>query len=104
MYKTTLCGNDPFLSAMPALKQNIIMANPLGLHARPAAQLAQTAQMAHGAVYIYANNRKADAKEVLEILSLGCGRNGRLIIEVEDPQDSAVLKKMCDQLSGETPI
>ncbi len=89
---------------MGSLNKTVIIHNPLGLHARPAAQLAQTAQTANGPVFIHASGDKIDAKDVLEILSLGCGVGSRLIIEVEDPQDSAVLGKMCDQLqdnSGE---
>lgn len=90
---------------MCALKKSVVIKNQLGLHARPAAQLAQTARTAHGPVCIYANNRKVDAKEVLEILSLACGTGSRVIIEVKTLQDLSVLEKMLAQLqddSGET--
>ena len=83
---------------MPSLQKSVTIVNPLGLHARPAAQLAQTAQTAKGPVFIHADGEKIDAKEVLEILSLGCGVGSRILIEVENPQDSAVLVKMCGQL------
>ncbi len=90
---------------MCALKKSVVIKNPLGLHARPAAQLAQTALTAHGPVFIYVNDRQVDAKDVLEILSLACGAGSRVIIEVENVQDLSVLEKMLAQLqddSGET--
>ncbi len=93
------------MNTMCALKKSVIIKNPLGLHARPAAQLAQTARAAYGPVFIYANNRQVDAKEVLEILSLACDVDSRVIIEVENLQDLSVLEKMLAQLqddSGET--
>lgn len=87
---------------MCPLKKTVIINNPLGLHARPAAQLAQTARTAHGPVFIHANNRQVDAKEVLEILSLACCAGSRLIIEVEELQDLSVLEKMLIQLQDDS--
>lgn len=105
MCVTVINSDNPFLSFMPALKKNVTIVNPLGLHARPAAQLAQTAQTANGPVFIHANSHKVDAKDVLEVLSLECHVGTRIIIEVEDPQDLTVLNKICSQLQnnlGET--
>lgn len=87
---------------MGSLKKTVIVKNPLGLHARPAAQLAQTARTARGPVFIYANNRQVDAKEVLEILSLACSVGSHLIIEVEEFQDLSVLEKMLNQLQDDS--
>ncbi len=105
MFVTKANGDHPFLNTMRALKKSVIVKNPLGLHARPAAQLAQTARTAHGPVSIFANDRQVDAKEVLEILSLACGAGSRVIIEVKNLQDLSVLEKILAQLqddSGET--
>ena len=87
---------------MCSLKKTAIVKNPLGLHARPAAKLAQTAQTARGSVLIHTHNQQVDAKEVLEILSLACCAGSRLVIEVEDLQDLSVLEKMLDQLQDDS--
>lgn len=85
---------------MCSFKKSIIVKNPLGLHARPAAKLAQTARTAVGPVFIHTNDRQVNAKEILDILSLACGAGSRLTIEVENQQDLLVLEKMLAQLQN----
>lgn len=48
----------------------IVISNDLGLHARPAAMVAQTAQKYASDVYLITSGQKADAKSILDILSL----------------------------------
>lgn len=48
----------------------IVISNDLGLHARPAAMVAQVAQKYASEVHFISSGQKANAKSILDILSL----------------------------------
>jgi phosphotransferase system HPr (HPr) family protein len=52
-----------------------------GLHARPAATLARTAQMFRAETRLICGENSADAKSILDILALAASRNTELILE-----------------------
>lgn len=62
--------------------------NPAGLHARPAAQFVQKAAEFTSKVKIAANNRAADAKSILSVMSLGLASGTEIVISAEG-QDEA---------------
>jgi phosphocarrier protein len=74
------------------LWRDVIIVNELGLHARSAAKLAKTAQTANGAVWIAAGDEKADAREIIDILTLGAAQGDSVRISIETPQDQQVLE------------
>jgi phosphocarrier protein len=55
----------------------VCVRNELGLHARPAARLAQAAQEYHSEIKIVLEDKEVDCKSILDILTLavpqGCG-------------------------------
>jgi phosphocarrier protein HPr len=55
--------------------KTLTLTNKVGLHARPASLLVQTAARFRAAVELTANGRSADAKRILQVLQLGaeCG-------------------------------
>ena len=65
------------------LEKTIRVRNELGLHARPAAQIAQTAQKYAAAVKIALKEREIDAKSILDILSLAAPRGTDLCIRAQ---------------------
>ncbi len=76
------------------LQQNVVLVNKLGLHARPAAQIARRARQAKGPVWIFRHGERADATNVLEILALACPQGTALRISIEDPADRPVLEAL----------
>ena len=64
-------------------EQIISVRNELGIHARPAAQIAQTAQKYAAAVKIALDDREIDAKSILDILSLAAPRGTDLCIKAK---------------------
>ncbi len=73
-------------------EQTIRVRNELGLHARPAAQIAQTAQKFVAAVNIALDDREIDAKSILDILSLAAPRGTDLCIRARgDDAHEAVI-------------
>jgi len=63
------------------LEKTISVRNELGLHARPAAQLAQIAQKYAATIKIVLDEREIDAKSILDILSLAAQRGTDLCIK-----------------------
>lgn len=57
-----------------------------GIHARPAAAIAQLAQQYDGEILIFKNDKSANAKSVVSLLTLGVQQNDLLIIEAECSQ------------------
>jgi phosphocarrier protein len=58
----------------------IFIKSDLGLHARPAARLAQAAQRFEARITLEYEGTTADAKSILDILSLAAGRGASLTL------------------------
>lgn len=72
----------------------VTVSNPLGLHARAAAQLVKTAGVFRSRVTIDRTDRQisANAKSILSVLSLAASRGTELRIKVEGEDEDAALK------------
>lgn len=73
---------------------------PHGLHSRPSARLAQTSRQFKAHISLINENGEADAKSMLEILSLAPGPNTRLRIVANGPDAREALAALCGQLAG----
>lgn len=73
---------------------DLTIINELGLHARSAAKLAQTARRAAGNVWLTKEGERIDAKEVLDILTLGAGVGDAVRVQIEAPEDISVLDEI----------
>ncbi|MDO4681390.1 MAG: phosphoenolpyruvate--protein phosphotransferase [Lautropia sp.] len=86
----TSAAPEPTLEDFP-VGQNITLNYPNGLHARPAAQWADTARRFRAKVHVRCANVVADARSVASLLSLGAGRNAQLRISAQgDDAQSAI--------------
>ena len=65
---------------MQGVAKIVLVQGELGLHARPAAKLAQTAQQFHSRITLEYDDMVADAKSILDILSLAAGRGASLTL------------------------
>ncbi len=55
------------------LSRQVVVASEHGLHARPAGKVAQCAQSFEAAIALIHENQEADAKSILDILTLAAG-------------------------------
>jgi phosphocarrier protein HPr len=76
------------------LYRDLIIVNELGLHARSAAQLAKTARKADKGVWLQLEDRRVDAKQVLDILTLGAGQGACIRVGIEQAQDMPTLEQI----------
>ena len=72
--------------------------DPNGMHARPAGMLAAQAKRFESAVTVRFNEKKADAKRLLSLMSLGATHHSELTFEIEgkDEDEAAIaLQDFC---------
>jgi phosphocarrier protein len=76
------------------LYRDLLIVNELGLHARSAAKLAKLAQTADKGVWIEAAGQRADAKQLLDLLTLGAAQGDRIRIGIESATDLPALEQI----------
>ena len=70
--------------------------NEFGMHARPASKIAQIAETAQSGVFLCANSIKADATSIIDILTLCAVKGTKIVIKIENQEDSMVLDQIVD--------
>lgn len=73
---------------------DLIVVNELGLHARSAAKLAQAARQAGRRVWLTKDGERIDAKQIIDILTLGAAVGDEVRVEIEDPEDISVMEEI----------
>ena len=73
------------------ISRDITLVNALGLHARPAAQIAMLAAKAVSRVWMISDGEQVDAKSIIDILSLYCPKGSPIRFTVENSQDIEAL-------------
>jgi phosphocarrier protein HPr len=68
-------------------QKEVVVRNPLGLHARVAARLAQTASKFKSSIVLVANGRRANARSLIALMILAAGMGARVSIEVQGPDE-----------------
>jgi phosphocarrier protein len=84
---------------------SLIIQNKIGLHARPAALMVETARKYKSNIQISYDERKVDAKSILSLLSLGVNKNANIIISAEGEDEIEAiesLKKLIESNFGES--
>jgi len=72
------------------------VANPLGIHARPAALIAKLAARAEGKVWLIKEDEIIDAVSIIDILTLGCAKGSEVTLQVENHLDNAVFTEIAE--------
>ena len=71
---------------IPVVEKELWVENRLGLHARPAAQVARLAQQFDGDVILEKDGARANARNLLALLALDCPQGTRLVLRATGPQ------------------
>ncbi len=82
------------------LEQQFALANAVGLHARAATLLVQTAARFKATVYVRHRARTADARSLLSLLSLGAGRGSTITVHAEGEDAAQALAAIADLIAG----
>jgi len=76
------------------LNKKTTVMNELGLHARPAAMIANLAINAQSDVWLFKNGEQVDASSIIDILSLACGKGADVTLKIENPEDMNILNEI----------
>ncbi len=81
-------------------KRAITIANRLGLHARAAAKLTQTASRFRSDVWIARNGRRVNAKSIMGVMMLAAGVGATVEVETDGPDAEEAIEAI-ERLFGE---
>ncbi|TVT56838.1 HPr family phosphocarrier protein [Amycolatopsis rhizosphaerae] len=93
-------GGQPELEAHPATsapeadRLDVVLANEVGLHARPAAVLARSLSGFEADVSVLLGDKEADAHSVLALMSLGARKGDRIEVRARGPEAAQALAKV----------
>lgn len=77
-----------------------IIGNKLGIHTRPAAEIAKLSAKYGCVVKLEANDKTVDARSVLMIISIGAKLGTTLNVSVEGDQEEELFDKLCDYIGN----
>jgi len=72
------------------------VANPLGIHARPAALIAKLASKSDGKVWLIRDDEMVDAGSIIDILTLGCSKGTEVTLRMESQTDEKLFIEIAD--------
>jgi len=78
----------------------VTLKNKVGLHARPAALFVQTAKKFKSNIKVIKGDLEANAKSILEVLSLGAEYNDEIFIEAVGEDEEEALKTLVDLVNN----
>jgi phosphocarrier protein len=78
----------------------MVLTNNGGLHGRPAAQFVQKAALFKCAVTVEAGGKSANAKSILQILSLGAGQGKEILVSVDGVDETECVQALSQLVQG----
>jgi phosphotransferase system HPr (HPr) family protein len=78
------------------LQTSVVIANKVGLHARPARLLVQTAAQYQAKVQVLRGDRTANAKSIVGVLKLGAVLGDTLILQAEGDDAEKALHALAE--------
>ena len=81
------------------ISRSVVIASSVGLHARPAAVLADAGDESGVDIVISFDGEEADAASLLEIMTLGVKHGDEVTLSTEDDNAGAVLDSLAELLS-----
>jgi len=81
-------------------QRNVEIINKLGLHARAAAKLTQTAGQFQSEVWLTRNNRRVNGKSIMGVMMLAANKGSVVAIETSGPDEDAAMDAL-SQLIGD---
>jgi phosphocarrier protein HPr len=85
-------------------QEKITITNAVGLHARPASIFVQTSNKFSSDIIIEYDNKTANAKSILQVLSLGVQKGGKISLKITGDDEVLALntlKGLVDKNFGE---
>jgi phosphotransferase system HPr (HPr) family protein len=82
---------------MPEL--HVVVKDPAGLHARPAARFVQAASKFESRIVIRQGDREADAKSLIALLGLTIRPSSEIVLAADGPDAEVALESLAAELA-----
>jgi len=82
------------------IRQEVVISNALGLHARAAARFVQVASRFKSRIQLSHPGRTADGKSILGLLALVGAQGTRLTISADGSDEQEALRSLIDLVQG----
>ena len=79
-------------------ERRLVVKDPAGLHARPAAKFVQAASRYESRIVIRQGDREADAKSLIAILGLTIRPSSEIVLAADGPDADAALEGLVAEL------
>lgn len=76
------------------IEKEIVIKNKTGLHARPAAIFVETADRFESEMELVFDGITVNAKSIIGVLSLGIGKDDKVLMRINGKDEAEVLEKM----------
>lgn len=76
------------------ISRDFVINNKLGLHARPSAQITQTAAKFRSDVWIAKNGRRVNAKSIMGVLMLAAGQGSIVTVDADGPDEAEAVEAL----------
>ncbi len=86
-----IAGGEQGATPRRSATRRVVVTHPPGIHARPSLAIVKTVRRFRSKVRIRAGDQEADAREILEVMSLGVPCGTELILSAEGPDAESVL-------------
>ena len=82
------------------LTRTVVVANPNGLHMRPASLIAKLANQYESRIALVRGNERVDGKSMLEIVTLVAEHGTNLTIEASGPDAEEAVESLAELFAG----
>ena len=82
------------------IKQDIVIINKLGLHARASTKLTQTASQFAAEIWIERNGRKVNAKSIMGVMMLAAAKGSTVTLEASGEDEMAAMAALEDLINN----
>jgi phosphocarrier protein HPr len=82
------------------ISRDYIINNKLGLHARPSAQLTQTASRFASDIHISRADRRVNAKSIMGVMMLAAGQGSTVTVEAEGEDAEQAVEAIGHLIAG----
>jgi phosphotransferase system HPr (HPr) family protein len=79
-------------------REEVVVTNPTGLHARPAARFVELARGFESTVSIEKDGRQGNAKSLVSVLKLGINQGSLVALAAEGPDENRAVEALSELL------
>ena len=80
---------------MAVIEREAKIVNPLGMHARPAAELVKTAGRFKCGVELRKDDLTVNGKSIMGVMMLAAGKGAKVTLEIDGPDEAQAMDALC---------